>query len=495
MKRGSRLERALRHILALGGFLAMLAGGGLTCAAQDASATSQTRGAGIFAAGLWADAAPLLELTNQAAEIDGYTPDSDDLARYFARPSVLSGGFSLAAGPFRAAMVLEFQQDFGEMLKGGALTNFLLSRDGSSFMFSNNYPNVGFIEGSGGWWRLSLGRRAINIGRGLASLSVSGENPRYDHLTAGLSAPLGGGSLGYDFLAISVPRTSTVDGKSLFFHRVGLDFSRFSLGFAEYNLVTGVALDFQDIGPFLVYHHLFADGSNVMLHLDGEWRPVSFLRFYGEALMDDFQLSGESSGSNPNAFGFSAGLQWKIADGVRMERPRYFREDYRLEMVGKSLDGGLVATLDAYWASTYLYRRSDTAPNQAYSTLYFMQSDSLWAEVPSWFAYPLGPDRILIRGDLKYSLAGLSVSGKGTLAILGDQSGESTYTLGSTSGDWLGPQAPVTLGWDASLRAEIVLGKRSLGTASAAFSKMGTDSPIFSMTFGYVHRFGYGLTP
>jgi hypothetical protein len=392
-------------------------------------------------------------------------------------------------------MVLELQQDFGEMLKGGAVTNLLLSRDGSSFMFSNNYPNVGFLEGSGTWWRLSLGRRAINIGRGLASLTVSGENPRYDHVTAGLSAPLGAkGSLDYDFLAISVPRTTTVDGKSLFFHRVGLDFPRFSLGFAEYNLVTGVTLDFEDIGPFLIYHHLFADGSNVMFHLDGEWRPLRSFRLYAEGLMDDFQLSSEGSSSNPNAFGFSAGLQWKIVDGVPMERPKYFRKDYRLDMVGKPLDGGLVATLEGYWASTYLYRRNESAPNQAYFTRYFMQSDSLWAEVPSWFAYPLGPDRILVRGNLAYSLPSLRLKGEGTLAFLGSEYDEWTYAAPYAS-NWLGPQAPITIGWATSFGAEVPLGKATLVSMGFGLSQLGTDTAIVSLTLGAIHRFGYGLTP
>ena len=465
-------------------------------AAQSLAYQAGTAKSGVFAAGLWADIAPIIAFSNRTVEKDGYSATIDDFIDYLERPAILSGGFAIAAGPFNAAMVLELQQDFGEELKGGELLNLLLSRDNSSIIFSNNYPNVGYIEGTGSWWRLSLGRRALNIGRSLGSLTVSGENPRYDHATVGLSAPLGAGNLSYDFLAISVPRNGTAEpGKSLFFHRVGLDFPRLSLGFAEYNLVTGVVLDFQDFAPFLIYHHLFADGSNVMLHLDGEWRPADPLRFYAEVVMDDFQLGSEGTGSNPNAFGFSAGLQWRILEGVSMESPRYFRKDYRLNMVGKPLEGGLVATLDAYWASTYLYRRSDGAPRQAYLTRYFTQAASGWWIMEPWFAYPIGPDRILVRGDLKYSLPGISLSGKATLAVLGAQSGETIYTLGSTSSNWLGPQTPVSLGWDASIGAEIVLGKQSLGTADATFSMLRTDTPIFSIMFGYVHRFGVGLTP
>ena len=449
-----------------------------------------------FGTGFWADIAPILSFSGQPVQTDSYVPTIDDLSAYMARPAFLSGGFSLSAGPFGAAMIVELQQDMGEMLRGGELTNLPLSRDYSTFMFSNNYPNVGFVEGSGDWWRLSLGRRAINIGRGVGSLSVSGGNPRYDHILAGLSAPFGKGSLDYDFLAISVARTSGAadDAKSLFFHRVGIDFPTLSFGFAEYNLVTGVDLDLQDFAPFLIYHHLFADGSNVMFHLDGEWRPVSPLRVYAEVLMDDFQLGAEGTGSNPNAFGFSAGAQWQILDGAVIVRPRYFHEDYSLAVDGKALEGGLVATLDAYWASTYLYRRNEANPGQAYSTRYFMQTNSSWNTIPSWFSYPLGPDRILVRGNLNYTLPGLSLAGEVSVAFLGSQSGETTYTS-SHAENWLGPQTPITMGYDVSLGAEIVLGHNSLGTVKAGFSKRGADAAILSLTLGYTRRFATGATP
>lgn len=449
-------------------------------------------------AGLWFDIAPLLTLSNRTALTDSDSVAIDELTRYFSRPAIVSGGFSLAAGPFDLAMVFELQQDMGEMLKGGELTNLIMSRDFSSLIFSNNYPNVGFLEGKGDWWRLSLGRRAINLGRGSGALLLSGDNPRYDHITAGLSAPLGKGGLDYDFLAVSVPRTSGTadDGKYLFYHRLGIEFPAFSLGFAEYNLSTGVDLDFQDFSPFLVYHHLFADGSNVMLHLDGEWRPAPSFRLYGETVMDDFQLGSEGSGSNPSAFGFSAGLQWRILEGERIVRPRYFRDDYLLSMVGKPLKGGLVLTLDGYWASTYLYRRKATSSNQAYFTRYFMQTDSSWYTIDSWFAYPLGPDRIVMRANLGYDLPGVALSGEARLSLLGDESDLWTYTTPvEHETDWLGPQKPITTRWDATIRAEIPIGETSLASVDFSLSRLGTDTPIVSISLGAVYRLGYGATP
>lgn len=461
------------------------------------AAPSFAQGSAI-GAGLWFDIAPLLTVSNRTALTDGDTVAIDELARYFSRPAIGSGGFSLAAGPFDAVMVLELQQDMGEMLKGGELTNLIANRDFTAMIFSNNYPNVGYLEGKGDWWRLSLGRRAINLGRGTGALLLSGDNPRYDHATAGLSAPLGKGSLDYDFLAVSVPRTTAAadDAKHLFYHRLGIEFPTFSLGFAEYNLSTGVDLDFQDFAPFLVYHHLFADGSNVMFHLDGEWRPSASIRLYGEVLMDDFQLGSEGTGSNPNAFGFSAGAQWRIWEGERLVRPRYFREDYRLAMVGKPFEGGLVLTLDGYWASTYLYRRNAGSPEQAYYTRYFMQTDSAWYTINSWFAYPLGPDRIVARANLRYDLPGVALSGEARLSLLGDESGEWIYTTPADhETDWLGPQDPISVRWDAVLRAEIPVGDASLASIDFSMSRLGADAAVFALSFGAVHRFGYGATP
>ncbi len=55
-------------------------------------------------------------------------------------------------------------------------------------------------------------------------------------------------------------------------------------------------------------------------------------------------------------------------------RPRFFRKDYTTRIGASALEGALVASLEWYWASTYLYRRISSASNQAYFTRYFLQS-------------------------------------------------------------------------------------------------------------------------
>lgn len=450
---------------------------------------------GKLAAGLWFDIDPLIEFSNRPKAGEGHAITMDELHRYMARPAFLSGGFLLGMGPLKAVMVLELQQDPGEYLKGGKATNLPVSSDGFAFMFSNNYPNTGFFEGAGEWWSLSAGRRPLNIGRGSLSLSLSGENPWYDHMAAGMSAPLGPGRLGYDYIAVNVQRRPPLEAKWLFVHRLAWDSPCFSIGAAEYNLVTGVKVDLQDMGPFVVFHHLFADGSNVIAELDAEFRLPGAFRAYAGMLMDDFRLSSEGSGSNPNAFGFSAGLEWAAIRGSPRAGPRYEKADFLRRTGSVPLEGGLVLSLEGWWASTYLYRRSASAPSQAYSTRYFLQTDSMgWQVADSWFAYPMGPDRILAQVKARYAKGQLSASATGRLFVLGAESGLATFSE-PYAPSWLGPQAPVTLGWEAAAGASWEYGHASRAEASISFNKSGEEPGIMSFSLGFIQRLGIGETP
>ncbi len=470
--------------------------------AQDPVA-AQASSTPLPQASIWADVAPLVSVSNRSPATAGYSLDAEDLAYYFSRPAFLAGGFSLSAGPFSAAMSLELQQDIGEMLFGDGASNLPVNRDSSALMFSNNYPSVGYLEGAGPWWRLSLGRRSINLGRGMGSLGVAGDNPWYDHAAVGLEAPLGKGGLAYDFLAISVPRRGSA-GKSLFAHRVEMDFPAFSLGFTEFNLVTGVVIDLQDIGPFLVYHHLFADGSNVMMQLDWEtWTRGREFRLYGEILMDDFQLGSEGSGSNPTAMGFHLGAGWRVFGGKPLDRPRFLRQDYAARPGREIEAGGLDLALEAYWASTYLYRRSSGAPNQIFTTRYFMQTDQMgWDEIPeSWFAYPLGPDRILFRAKVEYQEERFGIKGEGSFALLGEEALLFTFTSPDPAA-WLGPKGVLTPQWDAKVSAQWALGRAggsmassAMAMASMGYRREGDAQGVIFLDLAWLKRFSLGAAP
>lgn len=463
----------------------------LSCAEETA-----TGRLGQGAAGLWFDIAPLVELTNRPAIS---TPDSisaDDLAWFYGRPALATLGFQVRVGPLFAAMSVELQQDVGELLLGGSLTNLPVSHDWKALCSANNYPSVGFLEGEGQGWHFSLGRRAINLGPGEYSLMVSGQNPWYDHALGDLSARLGPGSLNYDFLAINVQNRSD-DRKYLFMHRIQAEFPLWSAGISEYNLVARNSLDFQDVGPFLIYHHLFAEDSNVMAQLDVELRPLSDFRLYAEALMDDFRLSSEASSdpsSNPNAFGFHAGLEWAILPTPDYSRPRFFRKDYATSIGSSHLKGKLLACLEWYWASTYLYRRKSSASNEAYFSRYFLQTNSLgWQTVEPWFSYPLGPDRMMFSAQLAYAKSRMAVSWRAYFMVLGAESGETTYDA-PYADNWLGPQSPLHYSAHTDIAVEYMLRQSTLVRSAVSLDWDISDSPVFSVSLGLVQRLGVGMT-
>ena len=455
-----------------------------------------------WGAGLWVDVAPLVEWTNRPTLSPGDAISPDGLSWFFARPALLTMGFQIQVGPLSAVMALELQQDVGELLMGGAETNLLVTHDWSSFCISNNYPSVGFLEGKGKGWYFSLGRRAINLGPGEYSLTLSGQNPWYDHVLAELSAPLGdgsgtSGSLTYDFLAVNVPNRAN-DGKYLFMHSVRATFAAWSVGISEYNLVTRTPVDFQDIGPFLVYHHLFASGSNVMAQLDLSIQPDEALRIFAEVLMDDFRLGTEAASSNPNAFGFHAGLEWAILPDEPsgdIAHQRLFRKDYAVRLGQKQLEGRLVSSFEWYWSSTYLFRRNASAPNEAYFTRYFLQSEHFgWASVEPWFAYPLGPDRMIFSGALRYRQGSVASSVRANFVIQGAESEARTYASPYDK-NWLGPQGPVTYGGEAQVSVQYAVTPTNLLWLEGALHMdlFGTErSSCFGLTLGFVHRFGLG---
>lgn len=460
----------------------------LSCAEETAAGRL-----GRSAAGLWFDIAPLVELTNRAALSTSDSVSADDLAWFYERPALATLGFQLRTGPFFAAMSVEMQQDAGELLLGGSLTNLPVSHDWKALCSADNYPSVGFLEGEGQGWHFSLGRRAINLGPGEYSLTVSGQNPWYDHALGGLSARLGPGSLNYDFLAINVQNRSD-DGKYLFMHRLQADFPVWSLGLSEYNLVTKDSLDFQDIGPFLIYHHLFSSGSNVMVQLDMEIKPAEDLRMYAEALMDDFRLGTESSSSNPNAFGFHAGLEWAILPTTDYARPHFFRKDYATSIGPSHLKGELLASLEWCWASTYLYRRSSSAPNEAYFSRYFLQTNSLeWQTVEPWFSYPLGPDRMMFSARLAYAKSPIAASWRAYFMILGAESDETTYDA-PYADNWLGPQSPVRYSAHTEISFDYLLRHSTLLRSAVSLDWESAEYPVFSVSLGLVQRLGLGMT-
>ncbi len=492
--------------------------------------------ASAVGAGLFFDVFPLFELSNRDSfSLKDRSMTAEELAAFADRPAFLSAGFAMRRKGLSAVMAVELHQDVGAYLGNGGWSNLILAPDSPAIMFGSNYPNVGYIELRSADWLVSAGRRRIGLGAGTYSLTVSPQNPHYDHAIGAIDLPLGSGKVGYAFVALNVQRTKTIttatttipglDQKNLFIHRFSWSGRRFSVAVNEFNLIVGDSVDFSDVGPFLIYHHLYKENSNVMINLELAARPADSLRIYGEALLDDFQTTAEGSTSNPTAMGFMAGTEWKILDARRIARPALLRGDHTLRLgqnlpaagvkaaspgatgpgeepfarkEGAERSGGLFLKGESYLASTYLYRRRASKVNEAFTTRYFLQtmtaSEEYWPLVTPFFSDPVGPDTWLNRIELSWAAGRLESSLSAEYRIIGSQAGQTTYGEPPYLQDWLGPQAPVSHRFDLRLTASYSPNARTilLGSASLSFRDSGTK---YALSAGVGYRIGAGITP
>ncbi len=479
-------------------------------------------------AGLFCDIFTLAELSNRPAVAAGYTYTGEDLAEFAERPAFLSAGFYVRRGWLKATMMVDLHQDIGAWLSGGAWSNLPKAADSWSVMWGNNYPQVGYAEASQEGWLVSAGRRRIGMGPGSYGLAISAGNPWYDHVLASFEAPLGKTSrspgaaattvtgaagngaaamVGYSFAALGVQRWWGTLKKTAFIHRAWLRTKRFSIALGELNLVVGDSIDLQDIGPFLIYHHLFNSNSNVMLQLEVQARPIDALRLYGEYVLDDFQIPTEPSESNPNAMGFMAGAEWTILKDAVSPRRAYFRADHGVRLDARPLgisgqepggasaaddSGGLRLKAESYLASTYLYRRGGSSPNEVWTTRYMVQSStSLGSQVVEpFFAAPIGPDTWLNRVELVWDSDRLETAFAAEYRILGAESGRKDYAY-PYAASWIGPQDPVTRRLDFVLKALYAPDERLVLTGSASLSFRESETRM-SLQAGVGYRFGVG---
>jgi len=115
-------------------------------AGAEEVATSRS---GQGAAGLWFDIAPLVELTNRPALSPSDSVSAEDLEWFYARPAFATLGFQLRTGPLFAAMSVELQQDVGELLLGGSLTNLQFPTTGTRYVLPIIIRTSAFLREKG----------------------------------------------------------------------------------------------------------------------------------------------------------------------------------------------------------------------------------------------------------------------------------------------------------------------------------------------------------
>ncbi len=468
----------------------MLLMGSIGLAAQDAK----------IDAGAFLNLFPIFDYTNRAKVTS--TISDTDLSAYYEKPTFLSGGIYLKTGPASVVGMMEFQQDIWSKLAKQSWINLPDSETGLApdvIGLGTFYPNIGYAAWDTDTFRFSFGRRKIKSGPGTYGLGISSGNPFYDHAAASLSLPVGKGRLAYDYVAVGMQRwsntVSPVSGtqpKYLFFHRGSWTGKLFAIGLSEYNPLSELYPDFQDMSPFVFYHNFFNNHHNVMIGIDFKATPIESVSIFGEFVMDDFQIGAE--GGNPNAMGFMAGAEWKVLPGTLDRKPKFFDSDYVYDLSRTTKPEGLVIRAEGYLASTYLWRRNAAVANEAFTSRYHIMSN--WSNgyhlVEPFLATPLGPDTFLSRVAATWMKGKVESTFSVEYAIKGSQSQTKTYdtsTLDATA--WLWPSAPTTTEISLKLEGDYQLDPRSIvsGGMSLVLKPAGTE---LSLSAGYGRQIGNG---
>jgi hypothetical protein len=455
-------------------------------------------------AGAFANFFPIFDYTNRA-KITSTISDAE-FGAYYAKPTFLSGGINLKMGHASLVGIMEFQQDIWSKLDKQSWINLPDSETGFApdvIGLGTFYPNVGYAAWESDVLRVSFGRRKIKSGPGTYGLGISSGNPFYDHVAASFSLPVGKGRLAYDYVAVGIQRwANTVGGvsgegsneqpKYLFFHRGSWTGKVFSIGLSEYNLLADAYPDFQDMSPFVFYHNMFNNHHNVMVGIDFKATPIKPVSIFGEFVMDDFQIGAE--GGNPNAFGFMAGLEWRVLPGSLNRKPKFFDADYVYDVGRSSKAEGLAIRAEGYLLSTYLWRRNQSVSNEAFTSRYHVMSN--WSNgsrlVEPFLVSPLGPDTILGRIAASWMKGNIDANLALEYRIKGSQSELKTYdvsTLDATA--WLWPSAPTTTEISVRLNGDYQLDPRSIASAGIALAFKPAGSEL-SLSVGYARQMGKG---
>jgi hypothetical protein len=455
-------------------------------------------------AGAFLNFFPVFDYTNRA-KITSTISDAD-FGAYYAKPTFLSGGINLNMGPASLVGIMEFQQDIWSKLAKQSWINLPDSETGIApdvIGLGTFYPNVGYAAWNTDIFRFSLGRRKIKSGPGTYGLGISSGNPFYDHVAASFSLPAGRGRLTYDYVAVGIQRWyNTVGGASgdgsneqpkyLFFHRGSWTGKVFSIGLSEYNLLADAYPDFQDMSPFVFYHNFFNNHHNVMVGIDFKATPIKPVSIFGEFVMDDFQIGAE--GGNPNAFGFMAGLEWKVLQGSLNSKPKFFDADYTYDLGRNDKAEGLVLRAEGYVLSTYLWRRNQSVSNEAFTSRYLIMSN--WSNgsrlVEPFLVSPLSPDTILGRVAASWMNGKIDSSFAVEYRIKGSQSELKTYDVSTLDASaWLWPSAPTTTEITLRLDGDYQLDSRSIASAGMSFVIKPSGSEL-SLSAGYARQVGKG---
>ena len=199
-----------------------------------------------------------------------------------------------------------------------------------------------FAAAGGDWWNFQIGRDRLFWGTGhTGSLTFSDNSPHFDFARLSLFSSTVKYSVIVNQLPLRLSRglfdeewwQYNADNESLninrtilqrYFYLRRLDFrlfNRVSIGLMEGIMVGNSPFELRYLNPLMFFHGLFAwddfptwgpdDGHMVgsFASLEINWNIARNLAVYGQFVMNEFTLPGETDG-HPNAMGWMAGVQF-----------------------------------------------------------------------------------------------------------------------------------------------------------------------------------------
>ncbi len=179
--------------------------------------------------------------------------------------------------------------------------------------FFAGYTEQSFVKLTSGGLSLKFGRDYAKWGYGRGgNLLISDYAIPYDMLQLEVNLR----RLKYTwFVSQLEPRSDT--SRYLIAHRLEFNIGdKFYLGVAQAVLYGSKSFDFSFSNPFAFYYEFQVNenkSANPFIYFDASFYPMKNLNFYGEFLIDDWQISRKIQGElEPNAYGFIFGF--KIGD-------------------------------------------------------------------------------------------------------------------------------------------------------------------------------------
>ncbi len=217
--------------------------------------------------------------------------------------------------------------------------------------FNMNFPYRTFVAAGTDYWSLQFGRDRLSWGNGttgnfvidshlkfhnMIRFSAFGGTFKYTFLVSSFPHPMnyyyddGSGNMVYDVLGLKrddgsyYGQSQIIKGTKAFIgHRLEwriVPSLSFYLTEAVMYMSAEGRVDLVDFMPSFLYHNLYnRSNANSILSLEADWSFANGWNIYGQFVLDDLYLSGESPTDDgniePNALGYLAGITYATGLG------------------------------------------------------------------------------------------------------------------------------------------------------------------------------------